>query len=88
MNLQLRSDYENILKQSRRGRAQKTLLNTNTKSVIICVPSSDCCTNHFVLGLLLAPMKLQLNSCYKYSCKIWICSIKGLKLLKSLVKRG
>ena len=29
------------------------LSDTNTKSMIIFVPSSNCGTNHFVLGLLL-----------------------------------
>ena len=81
MNLQLRSDNEAVTKRKNK----KILLNMNTKSVIICVTSSDCYTNHVFLGLLLATMKLRLKSCYIYSCKIWICLIKGLKLLKSLV---
>ena len=31
----------------------RILSDTNTKSMIIFVPSSNCGTNHFVLGLLL-----------------------------------
>lgn len=88
MNLQLRSDHEKYSEAVTKRKNKKILLITNTKSVITCVPLSDCCTNHFVLGLLLTPMKLRLKSCYIYSSKIWICLIKGLKLLKSLAKRG
>lgn len=54
MNLQLRSDEKNILKRSPKGRTQpENSVKFNTKSMIICVPSSDGGVNHFVLGLLL-----------------------------------
>ena len=55
MNLQLRSDNEKYLKQSQieRTQCENSVKLTHTKSMIICVPSGDCGTNHFVLGLLL-----------------------------------
>ena len=56
MNLQFRGENEHSL---------NILLNTNIKSVIMCVPSRDSCTNHFVLGLLVASMKLWLKACRK-----------------------
>ena len=53
MSLQLRSDNEKIFWSSLKEEEHslRILLNTNIKSMIICVPSSDGGTNHFVLGL-------------------------------------
>ena len=43
MNLQMRSDNEAVMKRKNK----KILLNTNIKSMIICVTSSDFYTNCF-----------------------------------------